>query len=119
MQHPVKLSAVEPSGIVGAAARALDQARASIEALSCLRAGEPAVAAFAPARLDVLGGIADYSGATVLEFPLACGVVAIAQRTSDGLLSAATTGPAAPAAPAERPVMLPLEVLLGGTQRGA
>ena len=33
----------------------------------------------APGRLDVMGGIADYSGSLVLEMPLACATVAIAQ----------------------------------------
>jgi L-arabinokinase len=33
----------------------------------------------APARLDVLGGIADYSGARVLELPLACATSAVVQ----------------------------------------
>jgi galactokinase len=102
--------------VAHAAARALDQARASVEAMSWLRTTEPAVAAFAPARLDVLGGIADYSGATVLELPLARGVVAIAQCTSDGSLSVATTGPAAPA---ESPVALPLDILFGGARSEA
>ncbi|HTE43915.1 MAG TPA: hypothetical protein VK636_01620 [Gemmatimonadaceae bacterium] len=34
----------------------------------------------APGRLDVMGGIADYSGATVLQLPLDCATVAILQR---------------------------------------
>jgi L-arabinokinase len=33
----------------------------------------------APGRLDVMGGIADYSGSLVLEMPLACATFAIAQ----------------------------------------
>lgn len=37
-----------------------------------------AVAARSPGRLDVMGGIADYSGSLVLEAPLACGTVALA-----------------------------------------
>ena len=37
----------------------------------------------APGRLDVMGGIADYSGARVLELPLACSTTAIVQR-NDG-----------------------------------
>jgi galactokinase len=36
----------------------------------------------APARLDVLGGIADYSGARVLELPLACATSAMVQPQS-------------------------------------
>ncbi len=99
-----------------AANRALDVARTAIEATHWLRAGEPAVAAFAPARLDVMGGIADYSGATVLELPLARGVVAIVQCADDGMLTASTCGPTAPN---EQPVVLPLEVLLDGAPRVA
>ena len=45
-----------------------------------LAAGEPVVIARAPGRLDVMGGIADYSGSLVLEMPLACATFAIAQR---------------------------------------
>jgi galactokinase len=36
----------------------------------------------APARLDVMGGIADYSGARVLELPLACATSALVQPQS-------------------------------------
>ena len=42
-------------------------------------------AARAPARLDVMGGIADYSGALVLQYPLALGAVAGVQRVSGGV----------------------------------
>jgi len=50
--------------------------------------GRPVVVARAPARLDVLGGIADYSGATVLELPLDRSVRVVAQATGDGMLVA-------------------------------
>jgi len=40
----------------------------------------PILAARAPGRLDVMGGIADYSGAVVLELPLACATTALLQR---------------------------------------
>lgn len=39
----------------------------------------PIFIARAPGRLDVMGGIADYSGARVLELPLACTTTAFAQ----------------------------------------
>jgi L-arabinokinase len=39
----------------------------------------PVLIARAPGRLDVMGGIADYSGSLVLEMPLACATYAIAQ----------------------------------------
>ena len=41
------------------------------------------VIARAPGRLDVMGGIADYSGSLVLELPLAAATVVAAQRTED------------------------------------
>jgi L-arabinokinase len=42
----------------------------------------PLMIARAPGRLDLMGGIADYSGALVLELPLACATFAAVQRTS-------------------------------------
>jgi len=39
----------------------------------------PLYIARAPGRLDVMGGIADYSGARVLELPLACSTFALVQ----------------------------------------
>jgi L-arabinokinase len=41
--------------------------------------GSPILIARAPGRLDVMGGIADYSGARVLELPLACVTYAFVQ----------------------------------------
>jgi galactokinase len=43
-------------------------------------AERPVYIARAPARLDVMGGIADYSGARVLELPLAVATSALAQE---------------------------------------
>lgn len=43
----------------------------------------PIHAARAPGRLDLMGGIADYSGALVLQWPLACATFAAAQLASD------------------------------------
>jgi L-arabinokinase len=42
-------------------------------------AGSPIYIARAPGRLDVMGGIADYSGACVLELPLECSTTALVQ----------------------------------------
>jgi hypothetical protein len=81
-----------------------------------LRSGEPAVAAFAPARVDVLGGITDYSWATSWNFPLANGVEAIAQHATDQVISAATPGPMALT---ERLVALRLTLLLEGDPHAA
>src|SRR5919197_960986 len=44
------------------------------------RADRPIFIARAPGRLDVMGGIADYSGARVLELPLACSTTVRLQR---------------------------------------
>jgi L-arabinokinase len=42
---------------------------------------QPLIAARAPGRLDLMGGIADYSGSLVLELPLDCAAWAAAQWT--------------------------------------
>jgi len=75
----------------------------------------PIFVARAPARLDVMGGIADYSGATVLQLPLALGAVTAAQATTDGLLHAHTSGPGVPAQAHDyAAVTLPLSLLTDG-----
>jgi len=45
---------------------------------------EPVAVARAPGRLDVLGGIADYSGSLVLALPLAATALVAAQLRADG-----------------------------------
>jgi galactokinase len=47
-----------------------------------LSSSQPVYVARAPGRLDVMGGIADYSGARVLELPLACATSALVQPQS-------------------------------------
>lgn len=47
----------------------------------------PVLVARAPGRLDLMGGIADYSGALVLELPLGVATFVAAQPTSDGRLT--------------------------------
>lgn len=47
-------------------------------------AGRPVAIARAPGRLDVMGGIADYSGSLVLETPIGEAVLAAAQLRDDG-----------------------------------
>src|SRR5438067_1703171 len=49
--------------------------------------GAPITVARAPGRLDLMGGIADYSGALVLELPLAAATLVAAQPTRDGRLT--------------------------------
>jgi len=45
-----------------------------------------------PARLDVMGGIADYSGANVCQLPLAHGAVLGIQRRADGWVRVVSVG---------------------------
>jgi L-arabinokinase len=49
--------------------------------------GTPAVVARAPGRLDVMGGIADYSGSLVLQLPLREATFAVLQREQSGVLT--------------------------------
>ncbi|MBC6436001.1 hypothetical protein FM036_43700 [Nostoc sp. HG1] len=46
----------------------------------------PVFTARAPGRLDVMGGISDYSGGTCLEWPLECATRCAVQPTNDGKL---------------------------------
>jgi L-arabinokinase len=66
----------------------------AIRSAGFLSPGQPVTIAAAPGRLDVMGGIADYSGATVLEATIGdLAVVALQQRT-DSTLRVRTVGPA-------------------------
>lgn len=58
-----------------------------------LAAGRATVLAAAPGRLDVMGGIADYSGSLVLEGTIGALTAVAVQRRDDGLLRVRTTGP--------------------------
>jgi galactokinase len=51
-----------------------------------LAADRPTVIARAPGRLDVMGGIADYSGSLVLQMPIAEATCVATQRCADGQL---------------------------------
>lgn len=57
--------------------------------------GAPVTAAVAPGRLDVIGGIADYSGATVLEATIGPRTVVAMHRRDDHLIRVTTVGPEA------------------------
>ena len=54
--------------------------------------GTPVAIARAPGRLDVLGGISDYSGGLVLELPLRVAALAAVQPTQDGRVVAVSGG---------------------------
>src|SRR5215813_4559749 len=61
--------------------------------------GESIFVTRAPGRLDVMGGIADYSGSLVLELPIAEATVAALQRNDDRTLRVASlTGDSGPIA---------------------
>jgi len=69
----------------------------------------PILVTRAPGRLDLMGGIADYSGALVLELPLAAATFVAAQHTSDGHVTVRSL--AHLGNDAEREVTVPLDAL--------
>jgi L-arabinokinase len=54
--------------------------------------GAPIVVAQAPGRLDVMGGIADYSGSLVLQWPIREATLVAAQAVADGGLKVVSLG---------------------------
>ena len=68
----------------------------------------------APGRLDLMGGIADYSGSLVLQLPLAAATFAAAQPTSDGCLTVRSLAPIGPDADDEVTVRLETLATHGG-----
>jgi len=64
----------------------------SVGASAFFAGGAPVAVARAPGRLDLLGGIADYSGGLVLELPLRAAAFVAAQRTEDGRVVAVSGG---------------------------
>src|SRR5690242_2900444 len=54
--------------------------------------GKPVYIARAPGRLDVIGGIADYSGSLVLEMPIAEAALVAVQPNSSGAVRVASLG---------------------------
>ena len=80
--------------------------------------GGEVVVAHAPGRLDVLGGIADYSGATVLELPLGLRATVAIAYDRGGELSACTGGPATEEL-GQAGMRLPMSALLDGPPEAA
>lgn len=77
---------------------------------------EPAreiVIARAPGRLDLMGGIADYSGSLVLQWPLRAATLAAAQPAADGSFKAISLGQGVDE---DRSCDLPVEELFPGGQ---
>ena len=66
-----------------------------------LAAGRETVIAAAPGRLDVMGGIADYSGAVVLEGTTGDAAAIALQRREDDVLRVRTVGPEAARLPCQ------------------
>jgi galactokinase len=63
------------------------------QARGFFRSDEPVFVGRAPGRLDVMGGVADYSGSVVLESPIASAALVAIQRRSDRTLRVWTLGP--------------------------
>jgi len=86
MPHPIRVGprssplSVEGDGVFPDA----DAFCARLERHPLFTADGPIVVGRAPGRLDVLGGIADYSGSLVVTLPLEAAALAAAQRTGDG-----------------------------------
>ena len=76
--------------------------------------GHPVLVARAPGRLDVMGGIADYSGSLVLQMPLAVAtwVAAQADDTSNAIVIETDDAAATGDGDAGRRVSIPLAELL-------
>lgn len=70
----------------------------------------PILVTRAPGRLDLMGGIADYSGALVLELPIAAATFVAVQRTRDRELRVRSLAQLEPEA--DREVKLPIEALI-------
>jgi len=62
------------------------------EARGLFTADAPLIASRAPGRLDLMGGIADYSGSLVLQLPIREAALAALQRTTDGELRIVSLG---------------------------
>jgi L-arabinokinase len=72
----------------------------------------PILIARAPGRLDLMGGIADYSGALVLELPLACATFAAIQLVDEPGVIVRSLAPEQPTATLE--CRMPLSALAPG-----
>lgn len=74
---------------------ALEDADAFVRTVDCHPVFEPSLDVFiarAPGRLDLMGGIADYSGSLVLQWPLREAALAAVQVVPDGRLSVTSLG---------------------------
>ena len=90
-------------GTNGAARRDAEAFLEHVKHAELFTADRDIIVARAPGRLDVMGGIADYSGSLVLEWPLAAATFVALQRDSEPTLSIIS---------GERGSRLPLSALL-------
>lgn len=70
-------------------------AHESIPSAGMFDASSPIFIARAPGRLDLMGGVADYSGSLVLQYPLGAATFVAAQTTRDSLITVQSTAAAA------------------------
>jgi L-arabinokinase len=100
----------------GAPRRVLPDVARFVETLAAhadfFGSGEPVAVTRAPGRLDLMGGIADYSGSLVLELPLAVATFVAAQRSEDARVTVRSL--AAAAMDAEPETSVPLDVVAPG-----
>lgn len=81
--------------VVGGSAQGLPEVEAFVREASASPLFDPArdiVVARAPGRLDLMGGIADYSGSLVLQWPLREAALAAVQLTGDRSLRVVSLG---------------------------
>jgi galactokinase len=96
---------------LAAEARERDAFLALARRLRWLEPGHPVSVARAPGRLDVMGGIADYSGSLVLELPLREAAFAAVQLQTDPVVRVLSVDPDAPTR--VREVSVPTAELVG------
>ena len=73
MRRPLRPTSLVPRDVPDLerfAIDVVDRVNAGVWALTAVEGGGPIFVARAPGRLDVMGGIADYSGALVLQWPI-------------------------------------------------
>ncbi len=92
-EHETTIQRTPPNAhaLAGHAGRdASPASHAADECLKRLASGAPRFLATAPGRLDVMSGLADFSGALVLQMPLAEHVCLAAQTRQDGMVTLTT-----------------------------
>ena len=105
-EHP-RTDRTGVAGIVACARLDLTDLDVFLESLrGRFEPGVPVAVSRAPGRLDVMGGIADYSGSLVLQRPIAEATFAAVQRSERPVLELISDG--------RTPISLPLDTLAAG-----